>query len=207
LAGPVSAAGAGQPLPATFFDRPPRAVARDLLGAVVVRGEVAVSLTEVEAYEGASDPASHAHRGPTRRNAAMFGPPGHAYVYFTYGMHWCLNVVCGPGTTAGAVLLRAGGIVGGLATARGRARHRADAALARGPACLAQVLAVDGALDGTDLTAWPGELAVVAGGPVPDRAVAAGPRVGVRAATERPWRYWIEDAPSVSVRPRGNWAV
>ncbi|MGF7238146.1 MAG: DNA-3-methyladenine glycosylase [Frankia sp.] len=188
------------PLPRAFFDRPSREVARDLLGAIVVRGEVAVSLTEVEAYDGADDPASHAFRGPTRRNAVMFGPPGYAYVYFTYGMHWCLNVVCGPGLRASAVLLRAGAVVEGWPTARERGRRRRDAELARGPACLTQVLAVDRGLNGADLTEPSGELTIVAGQPVPDAAVLTGPRVGIRVATERPWRYWVAGAPSVTGR-------
>jgi len=99
-------------LPATFFDRPVLDVARDLLGATIEHrsdaGRVAVRLTEVEAYDGRNDPGSHAFRGPTRRNAVMFGPPGRVYVYFTYGMHFCMNVVCGPRGVPHAVLLRAG---------------------------------------------------------------------------------------------------
>ncbi len=188
----------GPPLPRTFYDRPPRAVARDLLGAVVVHSGVAVSLTEVEAYEGAVDPASHAFRGPTGRNAVMFGPPGHAYVYFTYGMHWCLNTVCGPGLTPGGVLLRAGAVVDGWPIARERGARRRDPALARGPACLTQVLAVDRERNGADLTDPTGELTIVAGQRVADGEVRTGPRIGIRVATERPWRYWVAGAPSVS---------
>src|SRR5690348_2460133 len=116
--------GLGRLLARSFYDRPVLEVARDLLGAVVVHtdstGTVAVRLTEVEAYAGGHDPASHAFRGPTMRNAVMFGPPGHAYVYFTYGMHFCMNLVAGPTGQASAVLLRAGEVVAGhdVATAR-----------------------------------------------------------------------------------------
>ena len=126
-------------------------------------------MTEVEAYAGAVDPASHAYRGRTRRNAVMFGPPGHAYVYFTYGMHFCVNLVCLPAGTAEAVLLRAGAVIDGLPLARRRrVTSRADTDLARGPALLCQALAIDRAQDGADvcdpasplriLTACPGRL-------------------------------------------------
>ena len=133
--------GEGQPgtvLPRSFFERPSLEVAPDLLGCVLEHqtpeGLVAVALTEVEAYAGAADPASHAYRGQTRRNAVMFGPPGHAYVYFTYGMHFCVNLVCLPPGTAEAVLLRAGAVGAGLALARSRRpAARTDADLARGP--------------------------------------------------------------------------
>src|SRR6516165_1857854 len=128
-AGPGLAGAAGPLLPRDFFARPALAVAGDLLGCVLAHqtgaGLTAVMLTEVEAYEGAADPASHAYRGQTARNAVMFGEPGHAYVYFTYGMHFCVNLVCLPPGTASAVLLRAGRMIQGaeLATAR-RTRGR-----------------------------------------------------------------------------------
>jgi DNA-3-methyladenine glycosylase len=192
------ASGGCLALPSAFFDRPPLDLARDLLGAVVVRGDVAVRLTEVEAYDGPDDPASHAWRGRTRRNAAMFGPPGHAYVYFTYGMHWCLNVVAGPGARPSAVLLRAGEVIAGVTAVRERRPGRSDHELARGPACLARALAVTGELYGADLTVWPGPIAILPGRPWAEDRIGRGPRIGVGAAADRPWRLWVLDAASVS---------
>jgi len=182
---------------------PPEQVAPLLLGAVVehhdAEGAVAVRVTEVEAYGGqGEDPGSHAHRGETRRNSAMFGPPGLAYVYFTYGMHWCLNVVCGPTGQGGAVLLRAGEVVDGMELARARRpAARTDAELAQGPARLAQALGVDGGLDGADLfdPAGPLRLRSAAAGPV---EVLTGPRVGLSAAPARPWRFWLPGEATVS---------
>ncbi|WP_455710922.1 DNA-3-methyladenine glycosylase, partial [Streptomyces buecherae] len=127
------------PLDRSFFDRPVLQVAPDLLGRILVRttpqGPIEVRLTEVEAYAGASDPGSHCYRGRTERNASMFGPPGHAYVYFTYGMWHCLNLVCGAEGTPSGVLLRAGEIIRGQELARPRrAAARKDRELAQGPA-------------------------------------------------------------------------
>jgi DNA-3-methyladenine glycosylase len=232
------------PLPREFFARPGVEVAPDLLGCVLAHqtadGLVAVELTEVEAYAGLSDPASHAYRGQTRRNAVMFGPPGHAYVYFTYGMHFCVNLVCLLiDGSASAVLLRAGAIIAGEDLARTRrARRRRDPQepqnqkprnadgppiaardLARGPARLCQALDIDRSLDGVDVCTTsaalqvhaPGEgpgavttvrSAVLARGcdpPGTPRKIASGPRVGVSMATERPWRFWLADEPTVSV--------
>jgi DNA-3-methyladenine glycosylase len=186
-------------LPRAFFARDPLAVARDLLGCVVTARGVSVRLTEVEAYAGPSDPASHAYRGPTRRTEVMFGRPGHLYVYFVYGMHWCANLVCQPDGTAGAVLLRAGEVVGGESLARQRrpaARTHPD--LARGPAKLAGVLALTGPDTGTDLCAPGSPIRVRPGAPVPDAAVSHGPRVGVAVAAEWPWRLWLGGDPTVS---------
>jgi len=180
-------------------------VAPALLGAVVHHdtpdGGVAVRLTEVEAYAGqGQDEGSHAHRGPTRRSAVMFGPPGHAYVYFTYGMHWCVNVVVGPTGQASAVLLRAGAVVEGVELARQRRpAARTDRELARGPARLASALGVDGRLDGADLLdpSSPLRLLGPLGGAWPE-TVRRGPRVGLAAAADRPWRFWLADEPTVS---------
>jgi DNA-3-methyladenine glycosylase len=176
-------------IPRDFFARPSVEVAPDLLGCVLEHetadGLVAVELTEVEAYAGRSDPASHAYRGKTKRNAVMFGPPGHAYVYFTYGMHFCVNMVClGEQGSASAVLLRAGAIIAGedLARARrtrgpvpegpvseGRARI-APRDLARGPARLCQALGIDRALDGADVCVAGAPLRMLSGAGNPARS-------------------------------------
>jgi DNA-3-methyladenine glycosylase len=182
---------------AALLARPVLEVAPLLLGAVLQHGDVAVRLTEVEAYDGANDPGSHAFRGRTPRNAVMFGPPGHLYVYFTYGMHWCANVACGPEGTASAVLLRAGEVVTGLDTARSRRpTARTERDLARGPANLCQALAIAGPEDGHDLTRPPLTLTP------PERgagaAVRTGPRVGLRQAADRPWRFWLPAETTVS---------
>ena len=212
------------PIPRDFFARHAVEVAPDLLGCVLEHqtadGLVAVELTEVEAYAGRSDPASHAYRGKTRRNAVMFGPPGHAYVYFTYGMHFCVNMVClGAEGSASAVLLRAGAVIAGedLARAR-RTRGTASVAsrdLARGPARLCQALDIDRSLDGADVCAADSPLRVCAGAGNPARSgtplgpgdappgtprrIATGPRVGVSSAAEVPWRFWFEGEPTVSL--------
>ena len=196
--------------PRDFFARLSVPVAPDVLGCVLEHqteaGLVAVELTEVEAYAGASDPASHSYRGKTARNAVMFGPPGHAYVYFTYGMHFCVNVVCAGNGSASAVLFRAGRIVAGEQLARARRTREgkmiAFRDLARGPARLCQALDIDRSLDGTDLCVpdsplrmrWPDTSTT-------DRSakIATGPRVGVSQAAERPWRFWIEGDPTVSL--------
>ena len=198
-------------IPRDFFARPSVPVAPDLLGCVLEHqteaGLVAVELTEVEAYAGASDPASHAYRGRTARNAVMFGPPGHAYVYFTYGMHFCANLVCLGNGSASAVLLRAGRIIEGDELARAR-RSRGAAAvpfrdLARGPARLCQALDIDRSLDGADVCVadsplrvrWPGASTTLRSA---QKKIVTGPRVGVSSAAEVPWRFWIEGEPTVS---------
>jgi DNA-3-methyladenine glycosylase len=194
---------AERPLPASFYDRDVFDVARDLLGAMVVTGtgdeRVAVRLTEVEAYAGETDPGSHAYRGRTARNATMFGPPGQIYVYFTYGMHFCMNAVCGPVGIARAVLLRAGEVVGGRDVARSRRAGIAERDWARGPARLTRTLAVDRSYDGTDVTDRSSSLRLLRGAPVGDGTVRTGPRVGVGGAGARsPWRFWVDGERSVS---------
>ncbi len=171
-------------------------VAPRLLGAVLRHRDVAVRVTEVEAYDGANDPGSHAYRGQTLRNKVMFGPPGHLYVYFTYGMHHCCNVVTGPDGQASAVLIRAGEVVEGVEVARGR-RRSTDRDLARGPARLCQALDLGLPHNGTDLAAGPVFLEL--GDPVSDDRIETGPRVGLRHAADRPWRFWITGEPTVSV--------
>jgi len=216
-------------LPRDTFACSAVAVAPALLGCVLEHdtpeGLVAVALTEVEAYHGQADPASHAYRGRTPRNAVMFGPPGHAYVYFTYGMHFCVNLVCLPEGTASAVLLRAGRVVEGedLARARRIAPGPAGRDLARGPARLCQALAITRAQNGADVcdpasplrVRWPGPAELAGAGPpgpaepagagpvgpgeLAGASISHGPRVGVSAAADVPWRFWVTGDPTVSV--------
>jgi DNA-3-methyladenine glycosylase len=173
------------------------------LGRVVVRdapdGRVAVRLTEVEAYDGANDPGSHAYRGRSKRNGTMFGPPGHVYVYFTYGMHYCLNLVCGQPDAPTGILLRGAAVVEGLELARKRRpTAKADHELARGPALLVEALGVGKADDGADICG-DGPLTILEGTPPDSSLIRTGPRVGLREAPDYPWRYWIDAEPSVSV--------
>jgi DNA-3-methyladenine glycosylase len=196
-------------LPREFLGRPAPEVAPGLLGCVLEsetdEGIVAVTLTEVEAYNGEEDPASHAYRGRTARNAVMYGPPGYAYVYFTYGMHFCVNVVCMPAGTASAVLLRAGQLVAGEDLARRRRPAGGPARnLARGPARLCQALGITRALNGADLCAQASPLRLRPGTRSEERnsgdpgSIDTGPRVGVSAAADVPWRFWLDGEPSVS---------
>ena len=192
-------------LPREFLNRPAPQVAPGLLGCVLEHespeGLVAVMLTEVEAYNGEGDPASHAARGRTPRNAVMYGPPGHAYVYFTYGMHFCVNVVCMTPGTASAVLLRAGAVTEGAELARRRRPVKGpDRDLARGPARLCQALGIDKALNGIDVCdpASPLRLRDRIRSVAQD-AIRTGPRVGVSAGATVPWRFWLDGEPSVSV--------
>ncbi|MGR6917102.1 DNA-3-methyladenine glycosylase [[Actinomadura] parvosata] len=197
------------PLPRSFFDRPSHEVAPDLLGRVLVHGSVAVRLTEVEAYGGpGEDPAAHTYRGRTPRNAVMFGPPGHLYVYFTYGMHFCANLVCLPEGSGSAVLLRAGEVVAGRPEARLRrsaVRPIPDRDLARGPARLAVALGLvrehnglDTILDGSPAGRPHDSLTVLEGRPADPALIRSGPRTGVSTAKETPWRFWIDGDPTVS---------
>ena len=206
-----------------FFARPAQEVAPDLLGCVLSRraeaGTVAVMITEVEAYAGTADAASHAFRGRTARNAVMFGEPGHAYVYFTYGMHFCVNLVCLPAGTASAVLLRAGRVIegAGLAAARryaagsgsgppassapgaatGNGSGARERDLARGPARLCQALGIDRGLDGADVCD-PASALRISGRTGPAPGAGRGPRVGVSRAAAVPWRFWIPGERTVS---------
>jgi DNA-3-methyladenine glycosylase len=184
-----------------FFARPSLLVAPELLGCVIEHhtddGLVGVRLTEVEAYQGGLDPASHAFRGQTPRNAVMFGDPGFVYVYFTYGMHFCMNLVCEPAGTASAVLLRAGEVVEGFDVA---ARRRGDVPpreLARGPARLTVALGIGRAENGADACSPRSVVRIRPGAGAAGR-VAAGPRVGVSVGAQAPWRFWLDGDPSVS---------
>ncbi|MEU1536456.1 DNA-3-methyladenine glycosylase [Streptomyces fagopyri] len=193
------------PLTREFFDRPVLEVAPDLLGRVLVRatpdGPIELRLTEVEAYDGPDDPGSHAYRGRTARNGVMFGPPGHVYVYFTYGMWFCMNLVCGPAGRPSGVLLRAGEVIEGAELARKRRLSaRNDKELAKGPARLATALGVDRSLDGADACAPEGgPLTLLTGTPVSSDQVRNGPRTGVAGdGGVHPWRFWAANDPTVS---------
>lgn len=196
----------------TVLARPVLEVAPDLLGALLHHDGVTVRLTEVEAYAGPLDPGSHAYRGPTPRTQVMFGPPGHLYVYRSYGVHWCVNVVTGEDGSASAVLLRAAEVVEGLDLARERrqagvATRVADRDLARGPGRLTQALGLHAGHDGLDLFG-PGAEVHFRPGPDPTGAVRTGPRVGVSGeggdGTRFPWRYWLDGEPTVSVYRPGT---
>ncbi len=203
--------GTGAPLGEQDLATDPLTAARSLLGVHLVAGEVTLRLTEVEAYWGEHDPGSHGYRGRTPRTEVMFGPPGHLYVYRSYGIHWCCNVVCGSSGECAAVLLRAGEVVAGEDIAMARRPRSPVRDLARGPGRLTQALGISGDDDGAALTG--------AGAPfalhrpeeaVPDDIVVTGPRVGVSGpggdGAAFPWRYHLAGEPSVSAyrpgRPR-----
>ena len=182
---------------------PVEEVATTLLGAVLHGDGVALRVTEVEAYAGPGDPASHAHRGRTRRNDVMHGPAGRLYCYFTYGMHVCANVVTGTDGTASAVLLRGGEVVEGLGEARSRRPGVPDVALARGPANLCRALGVGLDHDGTILGRHGGPMSLaLPTTPVPVDRVSWGPRVGVRLGASTLWRCWLSGDPTVSAYRR-----
>lgn len=181
------------------------------LAAASPEGVVVVRITEVEAYQGVEDPGSHAFRGPSRRNAVMFGPPGHLYAYRHLGIHTCVNVVCGRDGEAAAVLLRAGEIVEGrdLAWRRrsGRGTVRTDVDLARGPARLTVALGLGPEADGADVLDSAGRVTLrVPATPAPSSAVRSGPRVGVSGEGGDgrlfPWRFWLDGEPTVSAYRR-----
>jgi DNA-3-methyladenine glycosylase len=180
-----------------FFARSAHEVAPDLIGVTLLVGGVGGPIVEVEAYDQ-DDPASHSFRGPTARNAVMFGPPGYAYVYRSYGVHWCVNFVCAPVGRAEAVLIRALQPTRGLAAMRRRRGLEAERALCSGPGKLCQALAITREHDGLALDAPPFQLLARRETP----PIAVGPRIGITRATELPWRYGLEGSPFLS-RPFG----
>lgn len=183
----------------SFYARSALEVAPDLLNKVLVADECAGRIVELEAYCGTDDPGSHAYGGATPRTEVMFGPAGHIYVYFSYGMHWCANVVVDQPGTAGAVLLRALTPLRGIELMEARrpaARRRRD--LCNGPAKLTQALAIGGAHDGSDLVGAPSGVTIVDDGTAPPTRPGRSTRIGLSQGTELPWRWFVEDVEDVS---------
>lgn len=185
-----------------FYRRDPRAVAPELLNKVLLRADGRSGrIVETEAYCGATDPAAHSWRGRTARNATMFGAPGLLYVYFTYGMHWCCNPVCGEEGEGVAVLLRALAPLCGLDAMRAaRPGCRRDRDLCRGPARLCQAMGIDRAQDGIDLVGGAGGFSIVDDGMPPPATPVATTRVGITRAADEPWRWYVPGEPHVSRR-------
>ena len=190
-------------LPRKFYARDVLAVAPQLLNKLLVVGDGrAGRIVEVEAYRGADDPAAHTFRGQTARNATMFGPGGHLYVYFTYGMHFCCNAVCGEVGEGAGVLIRALEPVAGIERMReARPRARRDADLCNGPGKLTQALGIDRRHDGADLVEPDQGIAILDDGTAPPRKPVATPRIGIRHAAELPWRWHVPAHPHVSKGP------
>jgi DNA-3-methyladenine glycosylase len=190
-----------RPLPRRWFARDSREVAPELLNKVLVAGSRAGRIVEVEAYVGPIDPGSHAYRGRTPRNATMFGPAGHLYVYFTYGMHWCANVVCDDEGIGNAVLLRALAPLEGLDAMRVvRPAARRDRDLCSGPAKLCQALGIDGSFDGVDVVTGDRGVRVLDDGTPPPPSPATSLRIGLAPGKgdDLPWRWFVPGDPNVS---------
>ena len=194
----------GNPLPRAFYLRHPGVVAPLLLNKLLARDDGRVGrIVEVEAYAGSDDPAAHSHRGKTARNATMFGPGGHLYVYFTYGMHWCANAVCGPVGEGHGVLLRAIEPVAGVDLMRqARGAPARDRDIGSGPGRLGQAMGMDKALDGADLVTGDLGVWILDDGVPPPAKPDVGPRVGISRAIDLPWRWRVPGSGHVS-RGRG----
>lgn len=188
----------GTPVPRSFFERPAVTVAPELLNKILARADGRSGrIVEVEAYAGSIDPAAHTYRGKTARNAVMFGPPGHMYVYFTYGVHWCCNCVCRP--AGQGVLIRALEPLHGLDLMReARTAGTKDRDLCRGPGRLTQALGIVGAQNGIDLVQSLEGFAIVDDGMKPPMGVPGTPRVGIRVGVDLPWRWRAPNNPYVS---------
>lgn len=186
---------AGEQLTRAFFARPVHEIAPELIGATLLVDGVGGTIVELEAYDQ-DDPASHSFRGMTPRTASMFGPAGHAYVYRSYGIHWCLNLVCGEEGRAEAALVRALEPTHGLDAMRERRGLEAERALCSGPGKLCQALGITRVLDGTALDEPPFQLLARQTEP----AIVVGPRVGITRAVEEPWRYGLAGSPFLSRR-------
>ena len=189
----------GRRLRRAFYARSPLELAPDLLNKVLVADGCAGRVVEVEAYCGSDDPGSHAYRGSTPRTEVMFGQAGHLYVYFSYGMHWCANVVAEQPGTAGAVLLRAVTPIQGIELIRSRrptAKRPRD--LCSGPAKLTQALGIDGSHDGADLVSAEQGLTIVDDGTPPPHRPGRSPRIGLTQGADRPWRWFVEGSDDLS---------
>lgn len=195
--------GKARLLPDRFFARDPRSVAPELLNRLLVAADGRSGrIVEVEAYCGALDSAAHSYRGETPRTRSMFGPAGHLYVYFTYGMHWCANISCGSVGEGVGVLLRALEPVAGLDSMRAaRPKARSDRDLCRGPARLAQAMGITGAHDG--LSVRTGPFRVLDDGVMPPVSPRMGPRIGISRAIEEPWRWHVPGSRFVSGKLAG----
>lgn len=189
-------------LPLSFYHRDPRVVAPELLNKVLISSDGRSGrIVEVEAYCGSIDPAAHTFRGKTQRNQTMFGRGGHLYVYFTYGMHWCCNAVCGDEGEGSGVLLRALQPLTGLEEMRNaRLRAKRDRELCSGPGRLSQAMAISGLQNGIDLVAADAGFTIISDGVLPPAAPVQGTRIGISKAIELPWRWCIADNPYVSKR-------
>jgi DNA-3-methyladenine glycosylase len=185
-------------LPRAFYRRDSREVAPDLLNKVLICRGAAGRIVEVEAYVGSIDPASHAYRGRTARNATMFGPAGRLYVYFTYGMHWCANAVCDDEGVGSAVLLRALAPVDGVEAMLTRRGMRPPRELCSGPARLCQALAIDGDDDGSDLVRGDRGIQIVDDAVPPPALPGCSRRIGLSKGVEQPWRWFVPDDLNVS---------
>jgi DNA-3-methyladenine glycosylase len=199
---PRPAAARGRPLPRSFYRRDPRLVAPELIGKVLISADGRSGrIVEVEAYCGAIDPAAHSYRGKTARNATMFGPAGHMYVYFTYGMHWCANAVCGEIDEGVGVLIRALEPLTGIERMRAaRPRSRNERDLCSGPARLTQAMGITGAHDGVDLVAGRAQFAVIDDGRAKTSSIRTGPRIGITRGTDAHWRWYASESAHVSKR-------
>ena len=189
-----------EPLEREFYLRHPTEVGPQLLNKLLVRDDGRIGrIVEVEAYAGSEDPAAHTFNGKTARNATMFGPGGHLYVYFSYGLHWSANAVCGVEGEGYGVLLRAMEPLHGIDLMRqARSEPKRERDIASGPARLGQAMGMDKTWDGADLVTRDRGICIVSDGMAPPKFPVASPRIGIRRAVENPWRWYVQGNPYVS---------